>query len=293
MQANTAPRLGVLGRIANEHQVPAFAALTLAWSWAAWLPLSLGVIDAGGTTNPLVFVGGFGPPVAAVVVTWLTGRRVRSFLREALHWRVAPRWYLAALALPVAYLTIPNGAVYAFLGRSFEVSALLRRLPQLPLALVALALVGGGQEELGWRGFALDRLQSRYGPVPATLGLGVLWACWHLPLFLTPWHHSNVPFPAYLLIVVGTAFVFTWLYNVTGSVLVTMLLHGTNNVASGMVPIPASEALSAPFPLSAVVGQVIGVWIPVAVLLLLVGSSLGYSGRERATTEPTGAAEPA
>ncbi len=109
---------------------------------------------------------------------------------------------------------------------------------------------------------------------------------------MTTWRATNVPFVAYLPMVVGMAFFFTWLYNVSGSVLVVMVLHGAQNAANGLLPLPGSEALTAPFPLPVIVAQVIGVWIPVAVLLWVVGPSLGYDGPDP-DGETTGADETA
>jgi membrane protease YdiL (CAAX protease family) len=67
-------------------------------------------------------------------------------------------------------------------------------LPALPLpAVLVLVLVFSGYgEETGWRGFALGRLQERFGPVKGTLVLALIWAGWHTPAFglwrdIGPW----------------------------------------------------------------------------------------------------------
>jgi membrane protease YdiL (CAAX protease family) len=52
-----------------------------------------------------------------------------------------------------------------------------------PPGLVAALFIGSLQEELGWRGYALPRLLSRWGGVRASLVLGAAWACWHIPLY--------------------------------------------------------------------------------------------------------------
>ena len=37
-------------------------------------------------------------------------------------------------------------------------------------------------EELGWRGYAFDSLQSRYNYLTASIVFGLLWSLWHFPL---------------------------------------------------------------------------------------------------------------
>ena len=51
----------------------------------------------------------------------------------------------------------------------------------VPFALLTLLTAGPIQEELGWRGFALPRLQARLGPAAGTAAFGAVWAAWHLP----------------------------------------------------------------------------------------------------------------
>ena len=49
-----------------------------------------------------------------------------------------------------------------------------------------MIFLGGGQEELGWRGYILDRLEERLGPWLGNLVLAVIWAVWHVPLIFIP-----------------------------------------------------------------------------------------------------------
>jgi membrane protease YdiL (CAAX protease family) len=99
-------------------------------------------------------------------------------------------------------------------------------------------------EEFGWRGFALPRLQERYGSLGATLVLGPIWALWHLPMFFTegsPQYSENVPvsFAMYAVIITLTSIIFTMLYNRSGgSVLACMLFHAFFNIAAFTIQVP-------------------------------------------------------
>jgi membrane protease YdiL (CAAX protease family) len=79
-------------------------------------------------------------------------------------------------------------------------------------------------EEIGWRGYALPRLLSRWSPFTAGAVLGVIWAVWHLPVVLAD-PGLRVPAP-FLLQVVPLSILFTWLFLRTkGSVLIAVLFH--------------------------------------------------------------------
>ena len=85
----------------------------------------------------------------------------------------------------------------------------------------------------GWRGFALPRMQSRWGPTRASILLGVLWAAWHLPLFLVHgW--TTAPVWVFFFIVTGLSVIITFGFNLSrGSVIVAILLHDTYNSGGG------------------------------------------------------------
>jgi membrane protease YdiL (CAAX protease family) len=95
-------------------------------------------------------------------------------------------------------------------------------------------------EEIGWRGYALPRLQAIQSALGASLILGLLWGLWHLPLYLTRGHPlSETFFGWYLLDIVADAILFTWVYNNTrGSLLLALLFH-TSIAVTGLFLTPA------------------------------------------------------
>ena len=102
--------------------------------------------------------------------------------------------------------------------------------------LLLRTLAGGGLgEELGWRGWALPRLEAHLPPVAASALLGLVWALWHLPSVLVA--ASPVLQGAVLLLFIAPmAFLHTWVFNGTGgSLSVVVLLHGTQNGLSAFL----------------------------------------------------------
>ena len=119
-------------------------------------------------------------------------------------------------------------APFALSGASWLLHAQLTRQPArwpvqqpaeplvVPLLFLVLTLTDGLGEEVGWRGYALPRLQERLTTALASVLLGLVWAAWHPTLF---WTLGAVleghPF-SLLLEVVPTAVLFTWVFNHTG-----------------------------------------------------------------------------
>lgn len=261
-----------------------FVVLTFAFSWTVWGGGYL--LDLGDPwTTVLLGLGAFGPAFGAVVRLRLEGRSVRAWLRRRMRFRVGARWYLVALAVPVAFAAVHAVAVVVR-GDTLAPAVLVGRVPTFVVATVLIALVGGGQEEFGWRGYLLPRLQGRYGPVVASLLLGVVWAVWHLPLFVVPDAYNwGEPFALYLPVVVGLATVFTWLFNrVAGALPVLMLMHGAINNAALLVPASRST-LAGVAGTPEYVAQFVGVALVVLAILAVDGVDLGRGGGE-GTGEP-------
>jgi len=206
---------GRLGEWVNRHPVAAFFGLAYAISWVAWIPWAFGYQDGAGAV--LFIVGGFGPLAAAVIITKSTGGSIRAWARGIRAWRVPARYYAYALGLP-PLLFVAINAELALLGQQVDLALLPGRLMGYVGTLIFVAILGGGLEEPGWRGFALPRLEQRHSPLRATLILGFVWGVWHIPAYGTP-----IAFVVPLVL----AFFYTWLYNRTGSVLLCILLHAS------------------------------------------------------------------
>jgi membrane protease YdiL (CAAX protease family) len=284
--------------VADSHPVASFFVLAYAFSWVGWLPLVLG---AQGLIQPLSYVaGGFGPALAGAVVTWLNSGSVRAWARQIVRWRVAPRWYLAAFGLPLVVIGLASFAMVV-LGTDIDLSLLSGRLSLVFGSYVIVALVGGGNEEPGWRGFALPRLQEQYTPVPATLLLGVVWAFWHLPqLFVDPtavysfaWLVEQAPGMVLRIVnIIGFAFLLTWIYNGTGSVLLAILLHaGINTANSTLVPIPM-EAITGESFMTLLIAVDVGVWLVAIVLIVVTRGKLGFDAETGTAKRPAAAHPP-
>jgi membrane protease YdiL (CAAX protease family) len=178
-----------------------------------------------------VILGSWVPTLAAIIVTGvLAGRAgVADLLRGFLKWRL-PLWcYLVAL-LPIVFSGLSAALYSAFGFADGPYTLTLRSL----LGVFLLSVVAGAAgEEAGWRGFALPRLQARFGPLVGTLVLGVIWAVWHVQAWFTPEsNQSQYDFWAFAIWVVSITVIMTWLFNRSGgSLLLAFLFHFCLNFA--------------------------------------------------------------
>jgi membrane protease YdiL (CAAX protease family) len=232
----------------KAHALTTYFLLAFAGTWFTLLPVVLGQDGLGlfafrVPTMPFAILMPFlGPTLAALVTTaFVDGKAgVRRLFQRYQIWRVGIRWYLTVLLGPIVLLVL--GATL-FFGNT-PLTALLQRWPLFFTAYLAnlpMVLLLGGPlgEEPGWRGFALPRLQQRYGALWGSLILGVLHGLWHLPLFFIAEAYAPFTWSGLLLFVLGVLFnaiIWTWVFNQTrGSLLMVTLLHAAVNASGGFV----------------------------------------------------------
>jgi membrane protease YdiL (CAAX protease family) len=236
----------------------AYFALVYIFSWGFTIPAALSGVSLRESPTLMVIygLGGLGPAAATVVLAYLTRGREgrRDYWRRIVDFRRIPlRWY------GVVFLTVPAITVLAALvdrllgGQGLRLEAAARFLEQpvqvLPFALFIL-LFGPLPEELGWRGYVLDRLQIRWSALASSLILGAAWALWHLPQFFIKgtYQHGlgvgSLSFWIFMLALVVGSILYTWIYNNTGrSTLSAILFHFMQNFTGELFELSARAEL--------------------------------------------------
>ncbi|HKG52164.1 MAG TPA: type II CAAX endopeptidase family protein [Actinomycetales bacterium] len=252
----------------QRHPVGTFFALTYATAWVLWLPLV--ILQDRMPAGPgllLAVLGSLMPSTLAILLVWrLQGRgEVRRLLRRLLMARVSVGWYAAIVAL--AALMVFAVWVSTMFGAPTPVVAVT--VPGL-LSLFLFSVFPGSAtgEELGWRGFALPRLQARHSALAASLVVGSVWGTYHFPLFLlgAPIRPFSLFFPFALSCVIMSVF-YTWMYNGTrGSLFIAVLLHAATNLPLTVVYAPLERRVLPAY------------WIFVGMLALAAAALIARAG---------------
>jgi membrane protease YdiL (CAAX protease family) len=272
---------------AADRQVVWFGLLAVGLTWAAWLPLaasSKGFADIHPSPY-LHFVGGLGPALAGIVMTaTYDGRRGLRLL-----WRrvtTGPgRWLVFAIAAPATAYVVAIGVAASF-GMHVDVAltGANEEFSSMPVAAYGVAnlVFYGFGEEIGWRGFALPRLQRRRSALAASMWLSLLWGLWHVPLFFFSAGLGTMPLIGLVgwsaSIVTGTVLC-TWLFNSSrGSIAVLALFHASLDIFIGS---PTGGE---------VVANVMGAFIVIGALIIprrLGRENLSRSPKVTATVDDT------
>lgn len=238
----------------HMQQLVTFFGATFLWTWAFYAPI------AAGHHSPyempwiiLFFLGGMGPSLVGVAMMLLNRskeerrdfwRRCFSFKRIGLRW-----WGVIFFVFPILLgITI---AVDRALGGSLpgmdQLKGLIANPLLWPLASFISFMSGPWSEEFGWRGYALDRILQGFGPIAGSVGLGLVWAVWHLPLYFMDktWHGQMgfklAGFWTFALLSVGLSMLMTWVYlNTNRSILAGMFIHFTSNFTAQLLA-PVSD----------------------------------------------------
>ncbi|MGZ3914847.1 MAG: CPBP family intramembrane glutamic endopeptidase [Flavisolibacter sp.] len=223
----------VIGNPAKQLWIYFLLAFLIAWG--AWFPSFM----HPRTFRLLSFVGLFAPAMAAVLVTYHGegASGLWALLNRYNRWRFGIQWYLLAIFW-MPFLFVLSSWLDGWLFHTAFQGLLLPASPYFIVAAFFWLMFINSGEEIGWRGFALPRLEKLFkNTFYATLVLGILWSAWHLPIYLTP-GQSSFPLGLFIFFTIGISFIYTVVFVKTGGSLFSVtLLHASTDIVPRMLNI--------------------------------------------------------
>jgi len=244
--------------------------VTFLWTWIFWLPLALvglGIFPLGAdlvkkSLETATILGGAGPAIGAIYsLRTLSGKgSMANYLKSMLDLRFGWKaWIIPVIVL--GGITFIAWGLPELWGEP-RISMLLPSIWVFPLFLLSEIIMGGGLEELGWRGYIMDKMEGRLGPWLGNLVLGVIWAVWHLPLFFIPGTtQSYMNFLAFMLLAIGMSWFFAWVQRSSGNRTTSAIVaHGLLNGFGFLFPtiVKMPNASQARYWIFASLGFVVG-----------------------------------
>jgi membrane protease YdiL (CAAX protease family) len=205
--------------MSEEGKVASWSGRALLVFFALSLVLHILFIEVYSASQFLIFglLATWSPNISAIIVIAFVLREesgVRRLFGGWTKWRASLWWYLAAVS-PVVVVFALTG-VYLLFGGKPPGPESQYSLPSLIGLAIMIIFTGATGEELGWRGFALPRLQVRFSALTSTLLIGCWWGVWHIPGWIMS---NNVPsleyMGSFMLTVIAQSVFITWLVNNT------------------------------------------------------------------------------
>jgi membrane protease YdiL (CAAX protease family) len=236
--------------------------ITFAWSWILWLPFVLPYFGFYEMTENLeglimlaVMIAAFGPFVSAVILTHKNGEKgsVKRFFKKCLDVNIKPVYYLYAIILGLAITAFAHYFIN-ITGIDTMPKNLIPEGIDIPLYIlivpytIMLFFLGGGQEEFGWRGFAQEPMQKRFGVIKGSIFIGIIWGVWHGPLWLIEGEgHSYYSFLAFVLYTTSWSLVIGIMYNLSGKkMVIPWIMHALGNLSVPLFPVLFLEDVPQP-----------------------------------------------
>lgn len=199
--------------------------ITFMIAWITWGILGILVANKilvySSIIGSIIFtIGGFGPTIASIIL--LDGKKsLKNILNYIFSHKKNTIIYLLIFCTLEA---ISVGVSSRELNQAIP-------LYMIPLILIQTIIIGGGNEELGWRGLMQPTLEKKMSFPLATLITGVVWSVWHLPLwFIEGTSQSALPFVVFALFTTAMSFWLACVYKKTNSIFYCSILHGLNNL---------------------------------------------------------------
>jgi len=210
----------------------------ISWFIAAWFSYQPGM---QGLQLLCMVPGLLAPFIAAgVMLSDANHKALRKDFWNRLNLKKIKLHYVPAILLIMPFALFLATALSLLFGQSanqFVLSSEYKIMDGQILISVLILFLAPTFEELGWRGYGVDSLRSKFNLFKTTLIFSAVWALWHLPLFFIRgyyqnelWNTSIVYTINFFVSVLPATILMNWLYykndlSITAAILFHFLLN--------------------------------------------------------------------
>ena len=218
---------GFMNNKETKSRISEYLLLTFLITWISWGTIVIAnqfdFLEYGTTLSMILFlIGGNGPPIASYILLkkWGTVDGFKAFIKINFNVKTSFKNYM--------YIVL-------FLFLHFIIPILLystnRELPiYYALLMIPINIVGGGFEEIGWRGILQPYLENLMSFTKATFTVAIIWSIWHLPLwYIAGTYQSEISFLYFGVAVVGMSFTLAAIRMITQNIFLCILFHSALN----------------------------------------------------------------
>ena len=216
----------------DSHMLWRYLFYTFAIAWGTELLLiaiyHFNLLDENASLFLYFTVIGFGAGMAPAYAAFIvqkkrTGIKLKTFCKQV--------FYTANIRRSIAFLI-------AFASIQFTACVVQENYLGNPwylfILFMPMMILGGGLEEIGWRGIFQPLLEKRFSFLVAALIESVIWSVWHLPLwFVSNSTQGDMNFFAFSLYCITLGLTLAAAYQLTKCIWVTILLHAWGNTVLG------------------------------------------------------------
>lgn len=216
----------------NKSRIIQYLLITFCITWVCWgaivLANQFGLLPYGTPLSMILFlIGGNGAPIASYVLLkkWGEIDGFKSFLKLNFRFRTSVNHYAIGAFFLIIHFIIP--ILLLSTNRNMPV--------YYGILLIPMMIVGGGLEEIGWRGILQPYLEKSCSFFTSTIVVAVIWTLWHLPLwFIAGTYQFTTSYLLFGVSVLGMSFMLAAIRKITDNTWICILFHSCINSFTGV-----------------------------------------------------------
>lgn len=192
------------------------------WLIAAWLTNYFNIPFSNPGIMMLFVLGGISPAIIEIYLMkkTATNTEYRAFMKNIFNFKQPLSTYIISLGLSWLFCFFP-----VLLGGSTQKAPIY-----IGLLVMPIMVIGGGLEEIGWRGFLQPMLQKKYSNFSSAIIVSLIWTFWHLPLWLIKGsNQSSMNFIWFTMSCVSLSVLLSLIWNKYHSIFMCIIFHASIN----------------------------------------------------------------